>query len=281
MRYRCNTRAVLCLFATTLTLTAAQAALAQHEAGQTLGPSKYLFLENDELKPNTSFAYAKSQGEEVQAMRGAKAPDHFVGMWGITGSNHVLYIHGFDSFADLQKGHEATFAMPKMMDAMKAADASQASLVANEHDSIYSYEKDLSLNPDLDLSKMRFMRILLFHVRSGHDDDFKSLAKLFIKAYQSALPEARWAMFKKMYGVGSDNTYILVTPMEALGYVDGMVGNNKKFADAVGADQLQALSRGMDAAVESSESDLFAFDPTLSYVPDSWLASSPDFWGKK
>jgi hypothetical protein len=281
MRLRTNPIAVLCLFAAGLALTSAPAVRAQHEAGQAQGPSRYLFLENDELKPNTSFAYAKSQGEEVQAMRAAKAPEHFVGMWGITGANHVLYMHGFDSFADLQKGHEATFAMPKMMDAMKTAETSQGSLVANEHDSIYSFEKELSLNSDLDLSKMRFMRILLFHVRSGHDEDFRRMAKLFVKAYQTALPEARWAMFQKMYGVGSDNIYILVTPMENLGYVDGMISSDKKFSEGVGGDQLQTLMKGVEAAVESTESDLFAFDSSLSYVPDSWITSSPDFWGKK
>jgi len=281
MRYRCNAIAVPCLFVVGVVFSSAQAALAQHEAGQAQGPSKYLYLENDELRPNTSFAYAKSQAAETQAMRESKAPEHFIGMWGITGANHVLYVHGFDSFADLQKGHEETFAMPKMIDAMKAAEATQAPLVASEHDSIYSFEKDLSLNTDLDLSKMRFMRILLFHVRSGHDQDFRRLAKLFVKAYQSALPEARWAMFQKMYGVGSDNTYILVTPMEALGYVDGIIGSDKKFSEGVGEDQLQTLMKSLDAAVESSESDLFAFDPGLSYVPDSWLTSSPDFWGKK
>lgn len=281
MRYRFNAIAVPCLFVAGFVFAPVQAALAQHEAGQAIGPSKYLYLENDELKPNTSFAYAKSQGEDVQAMRESKAPEHFIGMWGITGANHVLYLHGFDSFADLQKGHEATFAMPKMMDAMKAAEAGQAPLVANEHDSIYSYEKDLSINPNLDLSKMRFMRILLFHVRSGHDQDFRRLVKLFVKAYQSTLPDARWAMFQKMYGQGSDNTYILVTPMEALSYVDSILGSDKKFSEGVGEDQLQMLMKEADADVESSESDLFAFDPDLSYVPDSWLTSSPDFWGKK
>jgi hypothetical protein len=33
--------------------------------------------------------------------------------------------------------------------------------------------------------------------------------------------------------------------------------------------------------VESSESDLFAIVPQISYVPDAWLTASPDFWGKK
>ncbi len=279
MRFPFHSTATLCLFVAGLTVAASPAALAQHEAGQAEGPSKYLYLENQELKPNQTFAYAKSVSAEVHGLRDAKAPDHFVGMWGITGAGHVLYLHGFDSFADLQKGHESTFGTPKAVDALKAAEAGQAPLVATEHDSIYSYEKDLSLNTNVDLSKMRFMRILLFHVRSGHDADFRRLAKLFVKAYQSALPEARWAMFQKMYGVGSDNTYILVTPMESLAYVDGIIGSDKKFSEGVGEDQLQTLTKSIDAAVESTESDLFAFDPDLSYVPDSWLTS--DFWGKK
>jgi hypothetical protein len=36
-----------------------------------------------------------------------------------------------------------------------------------------------------------------------------------------------------------------------------------------------------DAAVESSEADLFAFSSKISYAHDSWISSSPDFWGKK
>lgn len=270
-----------CLLFAGLTLNPVPAALAQHEAGQTQGPSKYLYLDNVELKPGQDFAYAKAQGDEVQAERAAKAPSHYLGMWSITGVDHVLYLHGFDAFGDLQKDHEATWAMPKLLDAMKANSAAQAPSISAEHSSIYTYEKDLSLNTNLDLSKMRFMRIILFHVRSGHDEEFRHLVKLFVKAYQSAIPDAHWAMFNKAYGVGSDNIYILVTPMESLSVVDTMIGGDKKFNDAVGEDQLAVLYKGLDAATESHEFDLFAFDPSISYVPDSWLAASPDFWGKK
>jgi hypothetical protein len=140
-------------------------------------------------------------------------------------------MHGFDAFSDLQKDHETTFAMPKLLEAMRTNSVAQAATMANEHSSIYSYEKDLSLEANLDLSKMRFMRILLFHVKSGHEEEFEHVVKLFAKAYHSALPEARWAMFQKMYGVGSDNTYILVTPMESLSVVDVMHENSKRFRE--------------------------------------------------
>jgi len=281
MKLLSSSAASLCLLIAGFTLSAAPAALAQHEAGQALGPSKFLYLSNVELKPNQSGAYAKIEAEEVAAMHAAKAPSHYIGMWAITGSNHLLYFHGFDSFADLQKSHDETMAMTSLEDTLKTDNAQEAPLVADRHSSIYSYKPDLSLNPNVDLSKMRFMRILLFHVRSGEDADFQRLVKLFAKAYQSSIPDARWAMFQKMYGVGSDNTYILVTPMESLSYVDSIVASDKKFDEAVGEDQVQMLEKGASAAVESSESDLFAFGPDISYAPASWLSSSPDFWGKK
>jgi hypothetical protein len=278
---RNNSAARLGLLMTGLTLSLVSIAHAQHEAGQAQGPSKYLFLSNVELKPGLENTYAKAQGDQVQAMRAAKAPSHFIGMWSITGADHVLYLHGFDTFANAQKEHEATYAMPKLVEALNTSNAAQAAQIMTEHDSIYSFEKDLSLNTNLDLSKMRFMRIILFHVRSGHDDDFRRIAKQFVKGYQSSVPDARWAMFQKMYGVGSDNTYILATPMESLAFVDGLDAGNKKFTETVGEEQVQMLFKSLDVALESSESDLFAFDPQLSYAPDSWLSSSPDFWGKK
>ena len=76
MKLRISSRAPLCLLLAGLTLSPAPAALAQHDAGQAPGPSKYLFLENVELKPAQGFPYAKAQGDQVQAERAAKAPGH-------------------------------------------------------------------------------------------------------------------------------------------------------------------------------------------------------------
>ncbi len=281
MKLHFSSRAPLCLLFAGLTLSPAPAALAQGEAGQVGTPGTYLFLTNVELKPEQVPAYAKIENDEAAALRAAKAPSHYVAMNSITGASHILYFHTFDSFAELTKDHDATMAMTQLEDTLRADNAQEASLIAARHSSIYTWEKDLSLGGPIDLSKMRFMRILLFHVRSGHDQDFEHIVKLFAKAYASSIPEARWALFEKQYGEGSDNTYILCTPMESLMMVDDMHNNSKKFRDAVGEDQLQTLRNAMDAAVESSEADLYAFSSRISYAPDSWLSSSPDFWGKK
>ncbi|HTV04774.1 MAG TPA: hypothetical protein VME86_05355 [Acidobacteriaceae bacterium] len=281
MNFRNTSVATLCLLFTALTFSPAPAALAQHEAGQIQGPSKYLFLNNVELKPNQDGPYAKLEADEVQALSAANAPGHYLGMWAITGPNHVIFTSGFDSFAEAQKNHETIWSNAKLAATLNADNAAEAPLIASTHSSIYEYEPDLSLNAPLDLSKQRFMRILLFHVRNGHDQEFEHVVKLFAKAYQSSIPEARWAMFEKIYGEGSDNIYILVTPMESLSVVDDMHANGKKFRTAVGEDQLAVLRKALDASVKSSEADLFAIGSKISYVPQSWITSSPDFWGKK
>jgi hypothetical protein len=281
MKDRFGSSAPCCLLLAAITFTAPPSLLAQHEAGKVQGPDKYLYLTNVDLKADQNSAYGKLEADEVQAMRAVNAPSHYIGMWSITGANHVIYFHGFDSFADLQKNHETTMGLSKLMDTVRTDDASEAPLIADNHTSVYEYKEDLSLNAPLDLSKQRFMRIILFHIRSGQDENWEHVVKLFAKAYQSSIPEARWAMFEKMYGVGSDNVYILVTPMESLSAVDDMHDSSKKFEAAVGADQLQMLRKSLDATVESSEADLFALSPQLSYTPDSWITASPDFWGKK
>jgi hypothetical protein len=278
MKARFGSVVPLCLLFASCSFNAVPAASAQDQSPQAQGPSKYLVLTDVEFKPEQGAAYEKLESDEAQALGAANAPNHHIAMWAITGGSHVVYLHSSDSFADLQKDHEAIMAMSKLTDTLKSDNLQEAALVADKHTSVYSYEPDLSLNAHADLSKMRFMRIIIFHVRRGHDQDFKDVAKQFIKAYQTALPEAHWAMFEKRYGVGSDNTYILATALNSLSDVDVMRDNGKKFDAAVGADQLKTLHTGMDAAVESSESDLFAFSPQMSYVPSDWDQS---FWGKK
>jgi hypothetical protein len=280
MSLRIGSAGPLCILLAALTLAPISAARAQREAGQVQGPSKYLLVSNSALKPDQGDAYAKLQSDEVQALRAANAPSHFIGMWSITGSNNVVYLHGFDSFADLQKDHEATAAMSKLMDTMHTDDAAQSAFVTEHHTSIYKYDEDLSLRAPVDLAKMRFARTIIFHVRSGRDQDWEHLVKQYVKAYQ-AIPNAHWAMFEKVFGIGSDNTYVLITPLTALSEVDGMLGSDKQFMDSTGEDELALLRQQGDADVESSEEDLYAFGSGISYVSDSWLTAYPDFWGKK
>ncbi len=270
---------VPCIVAAFAALALGSLAFAQ-QAGTTQGPRKYLYLSNVELKPAQGSAFAKLESEEIAALRAAKAPGNYFGLWSITGGNHVLFLRGFDSFADLQKDHDTIHGMAKLAETLSTNNAAEGQLEADRHTSIYEYREDLSLRVAPNLEKMRFMQITLFHIRRGHTQQWEHLAKAYIKAYES-IPNASWAMFEKQYGQGSENTFIIATPMETLGGVDTMNADDKKFAANTGADQMQLLRAQGNDIIESVETDLFALGNDISYVPDSWLTASPDFWGKK
>jgi hypothetical protein len=51
----------------------------------------------------------------------------------------------------------------------------------------------------------------------------------------------------------------------------------KKFSDAVGAEGMKKLSSLGAAAIESSQTNVFQFNPRLSYVEDGWKKADA-FW---
>lgn len=251
------------------------------QAGENSGPPKYIYLSNVVLKPGSSAAYVKLQSEENAALRAEKINAHHFGMWSVTGNeNRVLYFYGTDSFADLQKMHDSVMGNAAVRAVLDKNEAAEGQLVQSDNGSIYEYEKDLSLNSGPSLEQDRFMDITLFHLRQGQGAAFRHLAKVYLKAYES-VPGAKFVFFQKMYGQGSGDTYIMVTPLKSLADVDTGIENDKTFVKNAGPDLLAMLRAQGPEIIESAESNLFAFGPKLSYVPDSWMTNSPDFWGQK
>ena len=279
MKIRIAYVASICLLFTGVILSPIPAARAQNQPQQT-GPSKYLYITNDIVKPNQAGAFYKIEADEVQALRAANAPNHYIGTVPISGSNDVVFFHAFDSFADLQKNHDATMAMTSLMDKLRADGAAEVPMLSDHYTSIYMYHSDLSLHVDRKVEDARFLDITVFHVQPGHHHDFEALVKVFAKAQENN-PNAGWAAFEKMYGHDSDDTYLFITLLKSLSDVDQGVLDDAKLPDAMGKDQLQLNSQLASQIVKSSESDLYAINPTISYVRDSWLTDSPDFWGKK
>lgn len=279
MNLRIASIAPLCLLCTGLTFGSIPA-LAQNQSNQPTGPSKYLYISNNMIRPGHSSDYSKIEADEIAALRAAQAPYHYIAVNPISGVTDIVSFHGFDSFAELQKTHDQTMAMTDLVNKLRADNASEAPLISDHYTSIYQYQPDLSLHTDRKVEDARFLDITIFHVKSGHHRDFEALVKVFAKA-QADNPDTNWAAFQKMYGEGSDDTYIMITLLKSLADVDQEVLNDAKLPEAMGKNQLQLNMEMASKVVKSSENELFAVNPKISYVPDQWLTDSPDFWGKK
>jgi hypothetical protein len=279
MKYRFGLIVPPCILAAMLSLAGTATAVAQNQsATASHTPPKVLEVITEYLKPGQQGGpHMKSESVFAQAMRDAKWPTHYIGADALTGQTRAVFFVGYDSFADWQKDVDATMANKDLSGKLDKATVDDGALLSEVMTSAYVYRPELSLRPDLDISQMRYLDITIFHVKSGHERDFENVAKMFASGFNK-VADVHWTTFQKMYGKDSGSIFIIVTPMKALAEVDSGMMNDKKLADAVGPDQLQKMMDAGNAAIESSEANLYAFNPKMSYVADDW---DPSFWGQK
>jgi hypothetical protein len=270
---------ILCLFVAGFTLPVAPVVAAQDQPSQP-GPSKYLYISNNIVHPGHFAEFYKIETDEVQALRAAHAPGIGIGAVPITGGDDVVFFHGYDSFDEMQKRHDQIVAMTQLENTLRADGAAEAPLLTDRYTSIYTYKPELSLHTNRKVEDARFIEVTVYHIASSHHHDFEALARVYVKTLDSN-PNANWAYYEKMYGKDSDDTVAIFTLMKSLSDVDQEVTDNVKIPEAMGKDQMQLLMEEGSNIIKSSESDLYAINPQISYVPDSWLTDQPDFWGKK
>ncbi|HEX4169883.1 MAG TPA: hypothetical protein VHZ55_30830 [Bryobacteraceae bacterium] len=264
-----------------LALCFAEFAAAQEQSAGVTSPPKVLIISNETLKPGVSpSTHKKTEAAFVQAFSAAKWPEHYMAMDALSGRDRTIFVYGYDCFDSWQKDLAATAKEPTLSAALDSAIAADGALLESHELSAFTYRPDLSLRAPVDLAHMRYMDITIFHVRSGHNEQFDALAKMYIDAYQKK-PDVHWAAFEKMYGVESGNRFIVITPRKSLAEVDQEMVDDKGFASAVGPDQMKKLQELTAAAVESTESHVFQINPKMSYAPEAMVKADPEFWTQK
>jgi hypothetical protein len=126
---------------------------------------------------------------------------------------------------------------------------------------------------------MRYFDISLFRVRPGHDADWDKIVKMVKAAYEK-IPDVRFATYYAQYGQ-EGSTYVVFTPMKSASEIDKGFDQDKQFMANMGEDGMKKFSELLAAAIETSQHNLFAFSPAMSYVSDEWIKADPDFWKPK
>jgi len=260
-----------------LLLFAVQAVVAQ----ETQAPPKVLSVVREFLKPGKAgMAHQKTESAFVQAFSHAKWPTHYLAVDSLSGKPRSLFFVGYDSFEAWGKDMNATQKNSALASALDRATEADGELLSEINMAAFRYSEEYSFNSAVDIAHMRYFEISLIHTRQGHHKQWDEGMKMVIAAYAKALPDSHWATYESAYGV-PDGTYVFFTPMKSLAEIDREGMDNKKFEAAMGEDGMKKLEELSAASIESSETNLFAFNPHLSYVSDDWVKADPDFWKPK
>ena len=264
----------LSLFVTCASLSAAQ------EMSSASIP-KVLQIQREFIKPGKAgLAHQKTESLFVQAMSHAKWPTHYIGMTSLSGKSRALFLTNYDSFEAMEKDGAAVAKNATLSAALDHAAMVDGELLDEYDSGVFVFHNEMSLRPRPDLSAMRFMELILFHVKPGKQKEWNELVKMAVDGYGKGVPDSHWGMFQQLYG-GDGSAFLLLSSHKSLSDIDKGLGFSKQFADTMGEEGMKKFDAMYADCIESASQQLFAFDAHMSYVPEAWSKADPDFWKPK
>nr|MDQ6872053.1 hypothetical protein [Gemmatimonadota bacterium] len=154
--------------------------------------------------------------------------------------------------------------------------AGESDYVENTRTVLASYVPSVSYKPNVDLSKMRYFEIITYAMKPGHEGDFIKAAGLVRDGYSKAGLDNPWAIYRAVSGMPSGTFYVFV-PFRSLATFDRGPSDDEAMGRALGPDQMNALNKLVLDGVATSQSQIFALNPKMSYVSKEMKAADA-FW---
>jgi hypothetical protein len=225
-------------------------------------------------------AHDKTESLFVQAMSKAKWPTRYLGMTSLSGKQRALFFIWYESFDAWDKDMAAQAKNAALTAGLEHANVTDGELLDSVDQGVFVSNEEMSLRPMADISHQRYLEISSYHVRPGHTKEWIELVKLVKGAYEKAVPGAHWRVVEQRYG-GDGGTYLVLTSHKTLAEIDRGFAESQQFYAALGEDGMKKFSELIEKSVESSQHQLFAFNPRMSYVADEWVKADPDYWKPK
>lgn len=263
----------LCLVFTFSCITAAQ----DKPQGSSSIP-RVLQITREYTKPGRAgMMHDMAESAFVQAEARANWPTHYIAMTSLSGKQRALFLTSYTSFEAWEKDNAAVEKNAALSDALDRASVADGALLESVDQGVFVFNDELSLRPLANLSPMRYMEISVYHVKPGRDKEWNDLVKMVKTTYEKAVPGSHWGTFEQVFG-GDGGTYIVLTARKTLAEVDhGIQVEDKQFEAAMGPDGMKKLDELVAASIESSQHQLFSFNPRMSYVAEEWIKADP-FW---
>jgi hypothetical protein len=240
-------------------------------------PPKVLQIYREEVKPGKGPAHEKWEAGWPEAFAKAKMTSHYLAMTSSTGPAEAWFVAGFDSWAAWEKAEKEVEGNATLSAETNALSVGDAEFISGWTSLVLTFREDLSNAPNIDVSKMRYFRIVTFRVRPGHDADLANNARIVRDAYAKAKISLPWAVYQVSAGM-TGPAYMVWIPMRSLAEIDATHAASKAIQDAEGEEGQKALAKAAADGYLSVSQNIFAFSPKMSYPPAAWVASDPGYW---
>jgi hypothetical protein len=248
---------------------------------QPLTSRKVLQITREYVKPGKNGpTHDKAESAFVDAMRKAKWPTYYIAVTSLTGKSRALFLTWYESFDAYQKDQDTVEKNATLSSSLDRALVADGALLDSVDQGMFYFRDDLSLNPKKDLSDVRYLEALVFHVKPGKDKEWQEVGKMAKEGYAKVDAKIHWGMYQQVYG-GDTGNYVLFMGHKSLDEVDKGFAQGPQFEAAMGEDRMKKFNELYASCVDLNESQLFAVNPAMSYVSDEWIKADPAFWKPK
>jgi hypothetical protein len=240
-----------------------------------------LLLVHRQIKSGTESERHQLETQMSRACDGLTVPNSWIDLEAITGEPKALSFDPFDSFAQVDQAFirwsQIYAAHPELAQLQQQIN----SLVTSERTIIAVRRDDLGYRRDfIDLSKMRFMRVLQVRLHPGYENSFEEAFKILGAAYERINATTPWVVYQVNVGMPSP-TFLVFVPMQALQQNDDLLAWRKDLRQAEGEAAVRRMEEIAKEAYESTESNLYAVSPEVSRVTKEFADADPQFWVPK
>ena len=251
--------------------------MAAHAQTPAVPPPNILDIETINIKPYQDGPYDKVASEYPGLSKQLNDPTHVLAMEALTGSPRAIYLSGYGSYEALQKSEEWLLGDPATDAKFDALDAREAPYVSEVRHTIWHYRADLSNNvAGADIPHSHYWEVVVFHMRSGHTEQFEELTKLYRDATLKIGQNIPWATYEGLMGV--TDAYLVLVPMRSLKDEDTGLAHKKDFGAALGNTGRGRMNKLSEDSVASVDDNIWMVNPAWSYVEKSWIDADPQYW---
>ena len=270
------------LFVLCVSLSYAQLS-AQDQAAPS-GPPKRLQLVIEDVKPGKGAAHQKSEAAWLASFQRAKVPAYGIAMTAMTGHNEAWFLNVMgDNWAQFDSWGKQLNSNAAVGAALEQASATDGDLINSSRTYYLDYVPELSYRPDFKLGEMKFFMVDTVRVRPGYGRDFAEIRKAVNAAHEKADMDEHMLVYYA--GTGAPGgTYFIFEPVKSvasLDDVDKWHADDSAYRKALGDDFAARNREFAQKGLMSSESDMFAISPSMSWVSENTAKLDPTFWNPK
>jgi hypothetical protein len=244
-------------------------------------PPYLLVLVHQEILYGKATARQKLEVATARICNRIDAPSSWIDLQSLTGPRQVLFFGPFDSFEQIEQSStdwaQVYVAHPDLARMQDEIDA----LLKTEDTTIAVRRDDLGYLVDhIDLSLLRFLRVVEVRLLPGHEDGFVEASKILGDAYDKIGEETPWVVYQVESGTESPVFYMFM-PMPALRQNDDLLSWEEDLRNAEGEENSKRLEQIAREGYVSTKITLYAVNPEMSHVSKELAAGDPEFWTPK